>query len=455
MTASTNPESLVLNPSYRVEGYNPSDVRVLLSDELDQRRQSGYQVTDVVSEANLIDATDREAVLALVDALEDSARSGDWTYEEPTPLADIEATLIQKPAHHDVDLVRAHDGIHAAWLGRIAGCNLGKPVELGDYWTVDRIADYLRLTDSYPLRDYFIKLDPQPEGFELRRNWPETTRGNVAGSARDDDIDYTILGLHLLETYGPNLTPDLVGRSWMQLLPIGQMYTAERAAYANLVDGVRAPRTASRRNPYREWIGAQIRADVFGYVHAGNPWGAARASYQDAALSHTGNGIYGEMWAAALVASAFVTDDAKTAIVEALRVVPPRSRLAEAIRHVLRLHGEGSTWEYTLNEIHSAYGHYSWVHTINNAAAVVAALLWAEGDFTTAVGRVVMSGWDTDSNGATVGSVAGILSGTANLPPHLISPLQNRTRSALFGFDNSVISELAERTILLFQSTHD
>jgi ADP-ribosylglycohydrolase len=60
-----------------------------------------------------------------------------------------------------------------------------------------------------------------------------------------------------------------------------------------------------------------------------------------------------------------------------------------------------------------------------------------------------MSGWDTDSNGATVGSVLGILSGPDNLPDHLIAPLENRTRSALFGFDNSLISDLAERTIRL------
>ena len=32
-----------------------------------------------------------------------------------------------------------------------------------------------------------------PAGFELRECWPTTTRGRVSGSARDDDIDYTIL----------------------------------------------------------------------------------------------------------------------------------------------------------------------------------------------------------------------------------------------------------------------
>jgi ADP-ribosylglycohydrolase len=439
-----------LDAAYQVvNGYNLQDPRVLLSNEIVQRRETGYDVDAVVTEANRTEPEDRTAVLSLVDALEETKQSTAWAYEEPTPWQEIHACLPSVPAAGKVDPARLADGIRAAWLGRVAGCNLGKPVEWGDYWTVERIADYLRLTDSYPLTDYFIRLDPQPEEFELRENWPETTRGNVDGSARDDDIDYAVLCLHLLEKHGAGLTPEHVGQAWRSLLPIDQTYTAERAAYVNLVNDVPPPRTATLRNPYREWIGAQIRADVFGYVHAGDPWAAARHSYQDASLSHVANGVYGEMWAAALVAAAFVSADAEEAVRRALDVVPPRSRLAEAINHVLDLRAGGATWDHALAAIRESYGHYHWVHTINNAAAVVAALIWADGDFTTAVGRVVMSGWDTDSNGATVGSVAGVLAGTAGLPGRLIDPLHDRVRSALFGFDNSVISDLAARTLRL------
>ena len=85
------------------------------------------------------------------------------------------------------------DRILGGWLGRIAGCNLGKPIENGDFWTPERIRSYLELADAYPLRDYIPALDPMPEGFQLNPSWPETTRGRVHGSARDDDIDYSIL----------------------------------------------------------------------------------------------------------------------------------------------------------------------------------------------------------------------------------------------------------------------
>ncbi|WP_197677095.1 ADP-ribosylglycohydrolase family protein [Friedmanniella luteola] len=445
-TRSASPE---LGEAYRNSGFDALRPTDLLHDEVLQRRESGYDVDAVVEQANATDPDDREAVLALVDGMTTLERRRDWAYEEPDGLAAIRASLERVPAGSAAPPARLTDQVHAAWLGRIAGCNVGKPVEMGSHWTVEHIRDYLERAGAYPLDDYVPVLDPMPAGFELRDNWPDTTRGNVDGSARDDDIDYPILALHLLETWGTSLRPEHVGEAWTMLFPLKQVYTAERAAYVNLTNGLRPPDVATHRNPYREWIGAQIRGDVFGYVFPGDPWAAAALSYQDAALSHVGNGIYGEMWAAALVSAAFTASSAREAITVALGVVPPRSRLAEAIGHVLRLHADGLTWEAALEQIRRSYGHYSWVHTINNAAVVVAGLLWGEGDYMAALGKTVMSGWDTDSNGATVGSVAGILGGTAGLPARLVEPLHDRTRSALFGFDNSRISDLAERTLAL------
>jgi ADP-ribosylglycohydrolase len=448
MTSSTQP---ALSPAYGSRYHDALVPAELLVAEIAQRRESGFDVDEIVETANATDPADHTAVLRLVDAMADSTRTADWKYEEPEPLDDIRAAA-ESAARAAVDEARHAEQVRAAWLGRIAGCNIGKPIEEGDHWTVDRIREYLELADAYPLTDYVPRLDPMPAGFELRDNWPETTRGNVDGSARDDDIDYAILALHLLETHGRDLRPEQVGEAWLTLFPLKQVYTAERAAYINLARGIPVPRTASYRNPYREWIGAQIRADVFGYVSPGDPWQAAALAYQDATLSHTANGVYGEMWAAALVAAAFTAESAEHAIDTSLAVVPSRSRLHEAVSHVVQLRRSGITWDEALQDIRTTYGHYSWVHTINNAAAVTAALLWSGGDWMDAVGKVVMSGWDTDSNGATVGSVAGILAGPSGLPSHVIEPLHDRTRSALFGFDNAVISDLAHRTIAVARS---
>ena len=104
------------------------------------------------------------------------------------------------------------------------------------------------------------------------------------------------------------------------------------------------------------------------------------------------------------------------------------------------------TWDEAIEAIQRRYGHYSWVHTINNAALIAAGLLWGRGDYAATVGLTVSGGWDTDSNGATAGSVAGVLLGASSLPGHFVEPLDDRVRSALFGFDDSRISDLAART---------
>jgi ADP-ribosylglycohydrolase len=435
--------------------HDPLSVADLVHDELRQRIESGYDVSGIEADLAATPTDDLDRLEALYVELIKTKHRSDWAYEEPEFLDDILAAM---PARllDAADLRRAPpaelaDRILGGWLGRIAGCNLGKPVENGDFWTPDRIRAYLEMADAYPLRDYIPALDPMPDGFRLHRSWPETTRGRVRGSARDDDIDYSILGVWLLERYGFELSPSVVANAWLTFLPYLQVFTAERAVVVNLLHSVPIESAGETRNPYREWIGALIRADVFGWALPGRPAVAARLAYSDASLSHRCNGIYAAMWAAALVSLACAAATVQEAVEQSLDYVPARSRLAEALGWVHELYRTGCSWEAAVEEIRARLGQYSWVHAINNACLITAGLLWGEGDFTTTVGLTVQGAWDTDSNGATAGSVVGTVLGAAKLPHHFIEPLQDRTRSVIFGYDNSRISELARRTIAIAQ----
>jgi ADP-ribosylglycohydrolase len=80
---------------------------------------------------------------------------------------------------------------------------------------------------------------------------------------------------------------------------------------------------------------------------------------------------------------------------------------------------------------------------------LTAGLLYGDGDFTRTITLTVRGGLDTDSNGATAGSVAGVLTGADAIPDQWKDPLEDTVRSAVFGFDGVRISELAARTVQL------
>jgi ADP-ribosylglycohydrolase len=162
------------------------------------------------------------------------------------------------------------------------------------------------------------------------------------------------------------------------------------------------------------------------------------------------------MWAAAMIAAAFGLNDQPVtrAMIERLlaigmAAIPSRSRLHGALQFMLAVRDVSPTWEEAFAQVQASYGHYHWVHTINNALVVALALLYGEGEFSRSISIAVLCGWDTDCNGATVGSVLGALYGAERLPRHWTDPLNDRLRSAVIGFDNSRFSELARRFVTL------
>jgi len=265
--------------------------------------------------------------------------------------------------------------------------------------------------------------------------------------ARDDDTDYTIAGLRVLETAGLDFSTEDVADYWLAQLPFHKVYTAERIAYRNLVDGLKPPATATYRNPAREWIGAQIRADAFGYVCPGIPERAAEMAFRDAALSHVKNGIYGEMMVAAMIAGAFVTQDVEEIVQIGLSEIPEKSRLAEAVRNVVDWVTRDRDWERTADRIAEHYRGLQGCHTIPNAAIVILGLLDGALDFERTITVAVMAGFDTDCNGATVGSIVGTVLGARALPEKWIAPLNDTIHSSIVEMPVGKISDLARRTV--------
>ncbi|MFC8075073.1 ADP-ribosylglycohydrolase family protein [Streptomyces sp. NPDC057307] len=421
------------------------DPRDLVPDEAEQLLSSGYAARELLNEARRAAAADDLAALASIsEALATLRRSTGWDFDEPSDPQEIWAALAPAAPARPAVAEQLPGRLAGAWLGRCVANTMGKPVE---GLTRDEVGIYLRAVGQWPQTGYIPLLDELPAGVShLHESAPYAAGGRFDAVPRDDDLDWTILGLHLLETYGSGLTTEDIGREWLDRVPFTQTFTAERAAYRNLIRGLKPPHTATHDNPYREWIGALIRTDVYGYVRPGDPRAAAKLALTDAVLSHTANGIYGAMWSAALVAEALVSTEPIDALRAALTVVPPRSRLHASQTELLRLAERGADEETAQRWIDSELGGYNWVHTVNNAAIIAAALLWGEGDFVRSVALAVRAGRDTDSTAATVGSVFGALHGPDAVPARLVEPTGGVVRSAVRGFDRITVTELAART---------
>ncbi|WP_049580885.1 ADP-ribosylglycohydrolase family protein, partial [Streptomyces sp. SBT349] len=393
----------------------------------------------------------RALAAGLLDEL--AALPSPLTDREPTSLAAIKAACPDWPEAAGAGRAATHDRLHAAWLGRAAGCVLGKPVEKV---TLEGIRALARAAGNWPLTTWFTEAGVPPGLLAAhpwnRRSAATSLAETLDGAPEDDDLNYPLLALLLLRRHGQGFTTDDVARLWLEELPAGRTFTAERVAYRNLLAGIEPPETARRHNPFREWIGAQIRADVFGWTNPGNPGAAAERAHADAVLTHTANGVYGAMFAAAATAAAAGGDaDVHACLRAGLAVVPPASRYAEAVRlgtDAAREAPAAGDFDAVVDRLHERYRDHHWVHVLPNAALLAAALTHADGDFSASICRAVSGGWDTDSNGATAGALAGALAGSPGaIPARWSHPLGNRLASTVAGFDGIGFDALATLTL--------
>ena len=381
-----------------------------------------------------------------------------YPYNEPSDLEGIFALCEEYPLKaKELTEDELREKIRGAWYGRICGCLLGKPVE---GVLCDDLTRLLKDTGNYPMTRYILKSELTPEMFEychgrLQKGFYIDT---IQCAPVDDDTNYVALAQVLIRKYGKDFLPAHVAQIWMERQGKNAYCTAERIAYCNFMRGLRPPYSAMHKNSYREWIGAQIRGDYFGYINPGDPKTAADMAWRDASISHVKNGIYGEMFAAAMIACAAVTDGIEDIIRGGLAYVPTTSRLYAKITQVLDDYHNGIGFYEAIEKLKTEYdpdNSYGWTHTIPNAAIVALALLHGEGDFSKSICRAVEVGYDTDCNGATVGSIIGIRNGYSAIGDVWTAPTNGKLDTSIFGVGVLDINEAAEKTMLDITGSSD
>jgi ADP-ribosylglycohydrolase len=394
--------------------------------EIERTLQSAYSSMD-------------RALERLLSLPQDNALAG----REPNGLEDIRKLRpsARRILWKQFDRKKYADRLAGAFFGRMAGCTLGAPVE---FWSVEAMRDWAAyIGDPFPPVDYWSSIkNPNGKRYNVSPCY-DYTRPGINGVPVDDDITYTILGLLIAEDCGMDFSTEDVGHCWVKYLPYA--CTAEEVALRNLNDGCTALTAAEKDNPYVQWIGADIRSDPWGYLAPGLPEKAATMAYRDAWISHRRNGIYGEMFFSAVIASAFTVEKPADALKLGLNEIPGDCMLAGDIRWALE-YGEGvSSHIDARRAVEQRFGDMSGVHTNLNACLTIFGLMIGGDDFTRCIGETVAMGYDNDCTAATVGSVFGACRGIESIPEHWYKAFHNKVLTYIRGHETLAIDNILGR----------
>lgn len=413
-------------------------------------------------------ASSYDALYELAEELRDPPRRPDWPYIEPTAWDDIRSEAPQLDPQRPwptPDLERAADSARAGFLGSVCGCMLGKPLEVDP--TLAELKRALGEGDAWPHDDYVTEAYLQRLG-RRHDSWGDTVREHLDRVVADDDIHYTVIGMLLLEQHGIDFSVDDLYQLWSLNLAPGWTWGPERSALLGTAvnlhhlfpeSSVGDVHDVLLLNPGDEMCGALIRADAYGYACPGNPDLAAWLAWKDASFTHIGTGVYGAMFVAALIALCHMADPPPVGngrlelVSEAARRIPSRARLAEVLADCVNRIAAADDWEAGYASVHARYQVYGHCQVYQEIGTLVNTLKFASG-VGHGIGMQVSQGNDTDSFGATAGSVLGVLFGPDSLEERWLAPFGDRLQLGLAEFHEHSLNNLAGRVARLPALVH-
>ncbi len=332
------------------------------------------------------------------------------------------------------------DKVYACWIGKNIGGTLGGPLEA---------------TRGYHEVSYYIH--------DLSK-----------GVLPNDDLDLQLVWLNAAERYGKNVDAKLLGAYWQTMI------TAHWSEYgtgkANMKMGLTPPLSGGYHNNYKDSNGAFIRSEIWACLMPANPQMAVKYAYEDAIMDHADEGVYGEVFCAAIESAAFAENDLRELIKIGLSYIPEDCGVAKGIKTAIDCYDSGKDIKEARREIlRTVPGYFGTFRGYefaepeddipdgapgydapSNVALMTAALLYGEGDFDKTVCIAVSCGEDTDCTAATAASVFGIMYGTKAFDEKWTKPIGDEiktisldTTDAYFADIPKTLSELTNRVAKL------
>jgi hypothetical protein len=290
------------------------------------------------------------------------------------------------------------------------------------------------------------------------------------GARTDDDTDFEwIYILEMQKNRNVFLSTDDITTFWMERINRGIWCSNRYARY--LMDiGLKPPFTGYVSiNPWSNFnVAGQFLSETFGLVAPAMPQTAARIGLNYTTVSIDGEPAQGTQLFTSMISMAFVESDVKKIVDAGVASLDPASKLVQVINDVITWHGRyPNDWREMRRLLKEKYTYEGGgMRDRNgielNTGAIIASLLYGEGDFAESVKMAFNMGWDADCSAATVGTIMGTVYGYRKMmtQSRLNEPLwqivdryRNTTRENM-PMDETITS-FADRIIELFEMVNE
>lgn len=286
----------------------------------------------------------------------------------------------------------------------------------------------------------------------------------------NDDLDLQLVWLNAVEKYGRALNAKLLGEYW--LTHVTPHWSEYGAGKNNLRAGLEPPLSGYVHNLNRDSCGAFIRSELWACLAPGRPDLAVRYAYEDAIVDHSREGVYGEIFSAAVESAAFAESDPNTLCKIGLSYIPADCGIARGIASVLDSFRAGVDWREArkrlLTVVPDSFGFLGTPYeTVTediptgavgydapaNVGLMILGWVYGKGDFGASLCTAVNCGEDTDCTAGTLGSILGIIGGIESIPARWAEPLGRSVKTLCIDLADyayaipRTVDELTERVL--------
>lgn len=269
------------------------------------------------------------------------------------------------------------------------------------------------------------------------------TQDLTKGAIPNDDLDLQLVWLNAAEKYGRNINASILGEYWLTfIIPSWSEYGSGKN---NLRMGLVPPLSGYVDNPNKDSCGCFIRSEIWACLAPGHPEIAVKYAYEDGCVDHSHEGLYGEIFFAALQSAAFVISDKYELIHIGLSYIPEDSAVSGAIMTAIDCYNAGIDWKAARKTILKEYpgsfgaiatkkedmeedipvGRIGW-DAPSNIGLTIMAWLYGGEDFGESLCIATNCGEDADCTAGTLGAVLGIIKGIDGIPQKWKKPIGDR-----------------------------